>query len=263
MKNTSDRKLKKFVNRIIFFVSLAVFLVAAVSLIRIAWDYHSSNKEYDKMQQYIQIQDTGTGSEEEAAGAGPVYSVNFEHLQSENPDCVGWIRFPNMDISYPIMQGVDNDQYLRHTFSGEYATAGSIFIDAANAPDFSDENTFVYGHDMKNESMFGQLKQYEEEAFYRESPGFYIYTPKGSSYYLIYSCYLAPVVGQEESFAISFESEEGYLEFLEYTKGKSLYDTGVTPDGTQNAVTLMTCNRAGQNYRLLVHAVQTDFVPNE
>lgn len=259
-----EQKIQKsrVLNRMIFVLALIVFAVAAVKLVQIGWDYYSADKEYDEMQKYVHLEQcTESQPEGKDVGGEKVFSVDFVSLQKENPDCIGWIYFPNLDISYPIMQGRDNDEYLRHTFQGEYATAGSIFIDSANALDFSDENTLVYGHNMKNGSMFGQLKYYQEEEFYKKNPGFYIETPEGSSYYSIFSCYLASVEGQEEAFATSFSTEEEYGHFLDTVKGYSFYDTGIKPGVGQNTVTLLTCNQAGDDYRFLIHAVRTEFVP--
>lgn len=261
-----EQKIQKsrVINRMIFVLALMVFVVAAVKLIQAGWDDYSANKEYDDMQKYVYLEQcTERQPEGEDVGGEKVFSVDFVSLQKENPDCIAWIYFPNLNISYPVMQGRDNDEYLCHTFRGESATAGSIFIDSANAPDFSDENTLVYGHNMKNGSMFGQLKNYEEETFYKKNPGFYIITPEGSSYYSIFSCYLASVEGQEEAFAAFFSTEEEYGQFLDTVKGYSFYDTGINPEAVQNTVTLLTCNQAGYDYRFLIHAVRTEFVPTD
>ena len=252
--------MRKILNRLIFILALAVFAVAVIKLLRIGWDYYSANQEYDGMQKFIRIaegtMDTEGADEAEKVGVSNVI-IDFESLKRENQDCIGWIYFPDLKISYPIMQGEDNEEYLRHTFSGEYKTAGSIFADSANAADFTDKNTLIYGHNMKNGTMFGQLKNYEKEDFFRENPGFFIETLEGSSYYSIFSCSLAAVDGQEEAFQIYFSSKEEYGKFLESAKRNSLYDTGVVPDTEQNVVTLVTCNQAGADYRFIIHAVRS------
>lgn len=260
MNQTGNRHSRtgKLLNRLIFILALAVFAAAVINLIQIGWDYYSADREYDSMQKFIRIaegtSDTeGTDETEQVRKSNVI--IDFESLQRENPDCIGWLYFPNLEISYPIMQGEDNEEYLRHTFGGEYKTAGSIFVDFANAPDFTDKNTLIYGHNMKNGSMFGQLKNYEEEDFFRENPGFFIETPEGSSYYSIFSCNLAAVEGWEDDFQIFFSSEEEYGNFLNAVKQDSLYDTGVMPDAKQNVVTLVTCNQAGDDYRFIIHAV--------
>ncbi len=259
-------KIRKIINLLIFIAVLAVFLTAAVKLVRIGWNYYSSDREYRDLQEYVK-ENTQDGSLETATGdqgdTAAEFSVDFAGLKKENPDCIGWIRFPDQDISYPILQGDDNEYYLKHTFRGEQLTAASIFMDYRNQPDFSDDNTFIYGHNMKNKSMFGKLNNYKEESFYRENPGFYIYTPDSTCYYKIFSCYLAEVEGQADSFDTSFASEQEYAEYQKAVKARSAYDTGVAVDGSQKMVTLMTCNRAGYDYRFLVHAVLTEVLPAE
>ncbi len=259
MDNQNSR-MRKLLNRLIFILALAVFAVAVIKLLRIGWDYYSANQEYDGMQKFIRIaertSDTGRTDETEQVGKSNVI-IDFESLKRENQDCIGWIYFPGLEISYPIMQGEDNEEYLRRTFSGEYKTAASIFADSENASDFTDKHTLIYGHNMKNGAMFGQLKNYEEEVFFRENPGFFIETPEGSSYYSIFSCILAAVDGQEDAFQISFSSKEEYGKFLDSAKRDSLYDTGVMPDTEQNVVTLVTCNQAGADYRFIIHAVRS------
>ena len=95
--------------------------------------------------------------------------IDFAGLRSENPDVVGWIYFENEDISYPVMYSGDNSYYLRKTFKREHATAGSIFLEGSNKTDFSDCHTIIYGHNMKNLSMFGKLKYYNRDENYYDS----------------------------------------------------------------------------------------------
>ena len=265
-------RIKKIVNTLLFAAAILVFLVSAAKLAGIAWNYYSSDKEYNDLQSYVKESTTKDGIESAtdsvqtatqtaATESTEEFLVDFAGLKKENSDCIGWIRFPGLDISYPIMQGDDNDYYLKHTFNGTLLTAASIFADSANKSDFSDDNTFVYGHNMKNKSMFGRLNDYKDESFYKEHSGFYIYTPDYTYYYTIFSCYLAAVEGEADSFNISFASNEDYAAYQQTVKGRSEYDTGVTVDGSRKMITLMTCNKAGYDYRFLVHAIQTDVVP--
>ncbi len=101
----------------------------------------------------------------------PPLAVDFESLKAINPDVKGWLYIEALDISYPVVQGPDNDTYLHTTYEGTSRTnfAGSIFLDYQNQDDFSDGNTIVYGHNMKNLSMFGKLKQMKEQKKYRDS----------------------------------------------------------------------------------------------
>ncbi|MGN0342234.1 MAG: class B sortase [Roseburia sp.] len=238
-----------WVFRIIFVIALIVFIVAAGMLIHYFVLYHRGSSEYKGLQQYVsadQSEDTETGDE--------TLTIDFDALQALNPDCIGWIYFENLDISYPIMQGEDNEYYLEHTFEGQQVTAASIFMDYQNAADFSDENTFIYGHNMKDKTMFGKLNGYSEEDFYLENPCFYIYTPDYIYRYDIFSCYLG-AVAQEEIFSLSFGSQEEYQAYLDLIQRKAAYDTGVEVTTEDRIVTLMTCNMAGHDYRFFVHGV--------
>ena len=115
--------------------------------------------------------------------------IDFEGLQAVNPDVIAWIDIPGLSISYPVVQGTDNAYYLHHLFTGEYNSSGSIFADWHNQPDFTDPNTIVYGHNMKNGSMFGTLSHYQDQALWEASPYFYLYVPGKVLKYQIFSCY--------------------------------------------------------------------------
>lgn len=259
-RKKSRREKADILYRIIFLVALAVFIFAAVRLIQYGITYWRGSHEYDGLQQYIteSIIDAPEGTETEATE----FSVDFEGLQALNPDCIGWIRFENIDISYPIMQGEDNEYYLHHTFEGQEITAASIFMDCSNASDFTDDNTFIYGHNMKDKTMFGKLNNYSDEDYYKENSYFYIYTPEYTYRYDIFSCYLA-AVAEEESFYTQFGSKEDFQHFIDSVTERSEYDTGVKATSDDHVITLMTCNKAGYDYRFLVHAVQTEAIPVE
>lgn len=103
--------------------------------------------------------------------------VDFESLKKVNEDIIGWIRVNALDISYPIAQSTNNDYYLHRTFERVDNFAGCIFMEYQNHSDFSDKNTIIYGHNMKNGSMFGTLRKFYEDEVYEKAPYFWIYTP--------------------------------------------------------------------------------------
>ena len=144
---------------IILIICIAVFAFSAFQLYKIFSNYHQSNTEYENIQSDVVKKD-----------AEGFFSVDFDALQKQNPDCIGWIYFENMDISYPIMQGEDNEFYLKHTFEKTSLAAASIFMDYQNASDFSDMNTFIFGHNMKNNSMFGLLGDFKDKEVYQKIP---------------------------------------------------------------------------------------------
>ena len=151
---------------LVFFV--AVFLFAASRLVLIYLDYHQADSEYANLeQQYLQQDVPATDSTEETGEDSMElpFRVNFDALAAENPDTVGWVYVGACDISYPIVQGEDNEFYLHQTFEKQANNSGAIFLDYENKPDFTDFNTFVYGHNMKNGSMFGKFRRTGKSIF--------------------------------------------------------------------------------------------------
>ncbi|MEY8391095.1 class B sortase [Lachnospiraceae bacterium 45-W7] len=234
-----------------FFAAFAVFVFAAARLGMILWGYYQGEQQYQKLMHSVTLQ------KPELKGAGePQMAIDFEKLKSINPDIAAWIYIEKLEISYPIVHGSDNNYYLDHTFYKEANKCGSIFLEAGNHKDFSDLHTFVYGHNMKDNSMFARLNEYQEEKTFQENPEFYIYTPEGTKRYQIFSCYIAAL--DWDSFQMDFGEEEAYAAWQDTVKKRSLYDTKIMPGAGQRTVTLMTCTPAGQNYRFLVHGVLAD-----
>ena len=166
--------------------------------------------------------------------------IDFDSLQEINPDVIGWLEMEAVDtINYPIVQGEDNDYYLHRTFQGTDNFAGSIFMDYMNKSNFGQRNTIIYGHNMKNGSMFGSLKDYRDQEVYNKSPYFWIYTPTRIYKYEIFSCAEVDKFGQ--NYQITFQDKEDFQEFIYHAQDQSLYDTGVDVDYTDTVVTLSTC----------------------
>lgn len=234
---------------IILVVALAVFCFSAFQLFKILKGYHDGRSEYDKVRKLAVEEKKGDGEDQ--------FSVNFDELMKMNPDTIGWIRFhpEPSKISYPIVKGKDNSEYLKKTFSANENTLGAIFLNVDNNADFMDKNTIIYGHRMKDGSMFRHLQDYEEKSFWESNPYFYIYTPDGREItYHIYSA--GQVEDTSDTYLTSFESEEAYQSFLNMTKEASLYDTGVELNAQSAIVTLSTCTSASDNHRFVVRGVK-------
>ena len=234
---------------IILVVALAVFCFSAFQLFKILKGYHDGRSEYDKVRKLAVEEKKGDGEDQ--------FSVNFDELMKMNPDTIGWIRFhpEPSQISYPIVKGKDNSEYLKKTFSANENTLGAIFLNVDNNADFMDKNTIIYGHRMKDGSMFRHLQDYEEKSFWESNPYFYIYTPDGREItYHIYSA--GQVEDTSDTYLTSFESEEAYQSFLNMPKEASLYDTGVEQNAQSAIVTLSTCTSASDNHRFVVRGVK-------
>ena len=124
-------------------------------------EYHQGAETYEELQNFVQepkekdepSSEDGTSKESPEDTENIYLQVDFAGLKKVNPDVIAWIQIPALDISYPVVRGKDNDYYLHHMFDGQENKNGSIFVDYHNQPDFSDSNTIVYGHNMKNGSV--------------------------------------------------------------------------------------------------------------
>ena len=163
---------------------LFVFLAAAGKLFGAYLKYQKGDVSYEKLQEYVQKPEEEESPEPEKEKEEPqsrYLEIDFAGLKAVNPDVIAWIQILALDISYPVVQGKDNAYYLHHLFSGESNINGSIFVDCHNQPDFTDQNTIVYGHNMKNGSMFGTLDKYQDQTLFEQHPEFYIYRTRSSS----------------------------------------------------------------------------------
>ncbi len=234
-------------SNLILAVAIVVFCVSGFQLIRIGKGYLDGRSEYEK------VRDVALTNPDEQEG----FRVDFEELMKINPDTVGWIRFypEPSQISYPIVQGEDNERYLHETFSANENTLGAIFLNVDNSADYSDKNTIIYGHRMRDGSMFRHLQDYEDESFWKDNPYFYIYTPDGKEItYHIYS--YAVVNAVSDTYLTEFGDDESYQEFLDMTMETSEYDTGVEVDAEDTIVTLSTCTSASDENRIVVRGVK-------
>ncbi len=117
------------------------------------------------------------------------FTVDFEELKAENKDIVGWIYSKNTPINYPVLQSDDNDYYLRKLITGEYNTAGSLFMDYRNKSNLEDNKIIIYGHNMKNATMFGTLQKYRNQDYFNEHKIMYYFTPDSNYLVRIFSAY--------------------------------------------------------------------------
>lgn len=183
----------------------------------------------------------------------PRLEVNFEALREVNSQFIGWLYVPSLGISYPVAQAGDNDYYLHRTFDGKSNSSGAIFMDFGASPDFSDYNTVIYGHNMRNGSMFGKLKRFgQSPGLCARNPYFYIYTEEGTRQYLIISYYVT--TEGSDTYILPID-EVAYEQYKSMALRNSSYQSAIEiPDGKM--VTLSTCyGAAGGVQRFVVHGV--------
>lgn len=205
-------------------------------------------------------EDTGQEPAETETEAGePVeIPIDFEALWEINPEAYAWITIPGTEIDYPILQSeTDNTYYLTHNIEGEESPEGAIFTEDYNSKDFEDPNTVIYGHNMRNGSMFQGLHEYMDRAFFDENREVLIYLPDKILHYEIFAAYLYDDRHLLESF--DFEDEdvfEAYLNRIFSIRDmNSFIDTDMEVTAEDKIITLSTCYSNESNQRYLVQAV--------
>lgn len=185
--------------------------------------------------------------------AAALADIDLEALQAVNEDVVGWIEIPGTGLSYPLMQGADNQYYLSHNWKKETSSGGSVFLESTSSRDLTDIHTIVYAHRMRNDTMFGTLKYYKDLDFWQEHPRIYVVTADGVYRYDIFAAQEASVTG----IVYRLDIEESSLEeeFLRYCIEGSEIDTGITPEAGGRILTLSTCTGNDHANRWVVHAV--------
>ena len=164
--------------------------------------------------------------------------IDFAQLRAINEDIIGWLRIGAIDVSYPVAQAKDNDYYLHRTFEKQDNFAGCIFLNCDNSKFFTDQNSIVYGHNMKNGSMFGNLKKFREQETCDANPYFWIFTPTLIYQYRIFST--AEVSSDGAPYRIRFTTED-YADFLQTMAAQSVIRTNVSPGAQDRIVALSTC----------------------
>lgn len=186
--------------------------------------------------------------------------LQLKELRKENSDIVGWLEIEDTSVSYPVLQGEDNDYYLRHTYKGEYSINGSIFLDKDYDFSIPSSNLLIYGHNNKNGKMFEELINYESEEYYKEHPIIRFTTIEEDVKYEIIAVFKSRVYYQNETnvfryyYFINAKNEEEYNYYIEESKKASLYNTGKTAKYGEQLLTLSTCDYSTENGRFVVVA---------
>lgn len=179
-----------------------ILLAAGVWIYQIISEYQKAEREYEQLQEYVKVEKNTRDPEntkpnvaeddKEGEKQEETVTVDFASLQAINPDIVAWLRIPGV-LEYPVVRGKDNSYYLNHTVQKTYNIAGSIFLDYRNERDFSDSKNIIYGHNMKDGSMFHVLRNYQDIDFFQEHTNMEVYLPDGRSLnYQITACEQVP-----------------------------------------------------------------------
>ena len=239
--------MKKTVCTILILIFTGIFALGAFQIFRQLREYEEGTSSYTDIEQYVSRQDPEDDQNEEQdetrSGEEPETnwpSVDLAALAEINPDIVAWIYIEDAEINYPVVQGPDNQYYLKHLFSGEWNSLGCIFLDTRNASDFSDPNSIVYGHHMKNGTMFSGLTEYKKQEFYNTHPTILIMTPEQNYRIEVFAGYVANV--KDNAWKVDFGADTVFEDWQKSVKERSCFESEITPAATDRIVTLSTCS---------------------
>lgn len=244
--------MKKKALKILYFVSLSVFLFSLSAIIVIIVRHNLILKNPGKVTESEVV----ISSEDDELPDNP---IDFEKLKKKNSDIYAWIKVPNTDVDYPILQSYDDDDnfYLTHDLNKKYSFGGSIYTQRANSTDFYDRNTVIYGHDLTTGKMFTTLHKFRNKDFFDKNKYFYIYMEHHILKYKIISAYKYDDRHILNSF--DFSDDQVFLDYLEYIKDpKSVLKNerqGIELNLDSKIVTLSTCIGNESDKRYLVQGV--------
>lgn len=245
-------------------INIILVAIIIVCLSIIGYKYYNYNKD-DKLNSEIQdlqpVINEASDSDNNSSGENDgqdqskdgdyVNSANEEQLKSINSDYKMWIQIENTNINYPVVQGSDNDYYLKHNFRKESNISGTVFVESANDID-NDKNIILYGHNMRNGTMFNNITNYKEESFFNEDNKINIIMNNTLYEYEVFSVYVKNV--SEVNLAIGFASEDEFINYAYNEAEESLYKKDVDFSAEDNLITLVTCSYEFTDARTIVVA---------
>lgn len=256
----------KGVRLVLFVLAGSVFLFSLYKISEYLLEMRAGSKQNEALIQMAvvtvpretestpQVESTDdTTSEEEIPRVIAPIQVDFESLRKENPDVIGWLYCADTKINYPVVQGEDNEYYLHRLLDGTSNASGTLFLDYRNEADLSDWNSVIYGHNMKNKTMFGSVTGYKKQAYYDEHPEMYLLTPERD--YLIKL--VAGVVTKSDSDVFNeFNPSDGErATLLQNWLDASTFVSQIEPNPNDRFITLSTCSYEYSNARFVLIGV--------
>lgn len=260
LKKKKTYRMMKFI-----MVILAVAFLAVVGMIIKTWyPYYLAKKNYqnatNEFVKNASFHEKTSSGQELVKGNGCPISVDFKALQEINPEVIGWIYCEDTVINYPICRGEDDEYYLKHAYDHTAIKSGCIFMETENKGDFSDANTIIYGHHMKDGSMFASLAEWSKKDYFESHSTMWLLTPDGDYRIELFSGYITDAASQ--TYTVFQQPGEELISYLNSAvkkanvkkTGDSFFD-GITPESLQDEhfVVLSTCDYTFENARYVLH----------
>ena len=222
---------------IIMVLLIAIFAFSAYNVIKIGLKYYHNQKTYKEVQQA-------------ASPKGFDGNIDFAALSKINPDIKAWIYLKDTKIDYPIVQGPDNDKYLNTKFNGEWGTCGTLFADYTTESAFNQFLTIVYGHHMKDGTMFNSLKDFKDEEYLKNHKRFELITPECKYHLDVVAFFNQPA--DSNLYQPNFYSEQQKLNYIDLVNNLAMYRTNEAIAPEDKLVLLSTCAYEYEGARYMV-----------
>lgn len=258
--------MRKGIRFVAMAAALSVFLFSIATVGNILYRYHRDGETYQEAEEkYTRLPgneeaawEEGDGTQkqgEEVSEEASPFVVDFAALMQTNADIVGWLYCEDTPISYPVVKGEDNSFYLSHSYDKKESRSGAIFVDAACGNGFIEANTILYGHHMKDGSMFACLRNWSEQDFYEAHPQMWLLTPEGDYRIVLFAGYTTSA--DSEAYTIFTGSSPELEEYLAACMEKSDFRAEVDFPQEPGAgyVMLSTCEYAFQDARYVLHGI--------
>ena len=232
---SKNMKIRRMASNVIMVCLAAIMVVSGFKVFTILKNYKADRDVYSKI----------------AEAAGDIEKgVDFDALRKINPDVIGWLIYDDTVIDYPVVQGENNDVYLSMLFDRTWGGCGTLFADAVTEAPFRQFNTIIYGHHMRDGSMFNCLKLLKDPAWTADHPRLKLYTPDGDYYLEVWAFLNQP--SDSDIYLTNMTSEEKKAEYITLVENLASYTTGVKVTTDDMLVLLSTCAYEYQNARYIV-----------
>lgn len=244
-KNKSKKYKKTILNLILYIILLSILIYSGIKIFKWYKDKTNNNKIAEQIKSTVIVEEEN----------GDEYTVDFNKLKEQNNETIAWLKVNNTNVEYPVVKGTNNSFYLNHSFDKSNNSAGWIFADYRNKFDNTDKNIVIYGHNMRDGSMFGSMlnilnaKWYENE----ENTNITLYTENEKCMYKVFSVY--KIENEDYYIKTEFKNDNEFEDFIKTLKKRSIKDFNVDVSKYDNILTLSTCAN-NNKYRVVLHAIK-------
>ena len=244
------KKVNKKITLLIYFVLVSLIIISIIYIIR---EFYWKKEAVEE----TKIVDTIEVDESKVTKESTKRMIQVKSLQQENSDVVGFLEIENTNISYPVVQGNDNEYYMTHNYKKEKSKNGAIFLDKDYDWNIPSNNYLIYGHNLNNGTMFQELLKYANESYYKEHPTISFTTADEEGVYDIISIFRSKVYYTSDNvfkyyFFINPKTKEEYNDYIKNIKEISLYNIEQTSDYGTQLITLSTCSYHVKDGRFVI-----------